>query len=295
VEKRVERLSELKGFFSPLDSALPEMYCLPAAFGLVLALLIERLVSLAFWATIIFGIILVLLIGIQVFLGFMIIVTALWEKRPVNFYCVPEAGQELPPTQRAESANEAAEARKFQHKGVYHHAKGGIYRVRYDIWLSSDQLTLAVVGGGKLARIPVNAVWLYSRLEDGRFLATTNDSGSAELSGLTKLKIHKDFEVDDLLDYHLDRLDSLSVAATPYSTTNPLADLIQDRSRMAERQVELGYASFLEPHKETWRYTLKGALRLYYLKILVEMFKHWGLVKSKEHRSASRKRRTNNV
>src|SRR6188472_877612 len=108
--------------------------------------------------------------------GFFVLVVgaALWEKRHVVVYSVPEPGQELPPTNYAQQANSIAAQLGFQHYGTFHHGKGGIYRVRYDFWLSPDRLIIMLVGGGKIAAMPADAVWLATSLSDGRYMVSTD-------------------------------------------------------------------------------------------------------------------------
>lgn len=115
-----------------------------------------------------------------------IVAAALWERRPVMPYVLPAVGSEFEPTMTAASENSAAEHLGFAHDATAHDGKGRLYRVRYDFWISQDCCTLAVIGGGSIASIPVDAVWLWSRTVSGEILCTTNAIGEQDISGIVQ-------------------------------------------------------------------------------------------------------------
>src|SRR5688500_8362295 len=84
---------------------------------------------------------------VSVVIAFFVLVVglALWEKRLIVTYAIPEPGQELPPNDYARQANTTASQLSFQHHGTFHDAKGSLYKARYDFWLSPDSLTILVV------------------------------------------------------------------------------------------------------------------------------------------------------
>ena len=74
-------------------------------------------------------------LGIVALMGgfFLLIVgAALWEKRHIVVYSIPDPSQELPTTNYSQQADSIAAQLGFQHYGTFQHGKGGIYRVRYD-------------------------------------------------------------------------------------------------------------------------------------------------------------------
>lgn len=200
-------------------------------------------------------------------LGFFLLVVgaALWEKRHIVVYVIPEPGQELPPTNYAQQANAIANQMNYQHYGTFKHGGGKIYRVRYDFWLSPDRLTLLVVGGGKIAAFPADAVWLSTKLSDGRYLVSTDFQGEADLSGIMDLEIQRDVGVVFVLDRHGHRVKTSQVPPLPFGE-DPLADYMHMRQLQVERMVERGDACYLDPM--TWKHTLRGALRFYFKTIL---------------------------
>lgn len=213
-------------------------------------------------------------LGIVALLGgfFLLVVgAALWEKRHVVAYSVPEPGQELPPTIYSQQANAIAAQLGFQHYGTFHHGQGGIYRVRYDFWISPDRLIILDVGGGKVAGMSADAVWFTTPLSDGRYLVTTDFQGEADLSGLQELEIQRDSGVVFIADRHRYRVKSSPVPAIPFSD-EPLGDYLQMKKRQVDIMVQRGDARYLDAEQTTWKHTLRGALRFYFVTI-------WGMGK----------------
>jgi hypothetical protein len=210
---------------------------------------------------------------IGIFLGiallhFVAVVAAgLWEKRPVQPYYVPATGEEYAPTLKAAQANEAAKALGFRHGGLCHDGKGKIYRVRYDFWIAPDDSILAIVGGGTVASIAVDAIELYSRLADGRTLSTTNYTGQADISGVLKQLTCPNGDMHSLVARHQRRLSDQQ--ATPFPADAPIAGYFEIRRQIAETLVEKGLASYLDSDQKVWKYTLKGAIAFYFLSIWI--------------------------
>jgi hypothetical protein len=201
----------------------------------------------------------------------LIVAAALWEKRLIVVYSIPEPGQELPPTSYSQQANAIAGQLGLLHHGTFHHGKGGIYKVRYDFWLSPDRMFILLVGGGTIAGMPADAVWLATRLSDGRYLVTTDWKGEGDLSGLLDIETQSDVGLVFIVDRHRYRIKQSSVPVTPLSD-EPLADYLQMRKGQVERMVDLGDAYYLDVEQMSWKHTLKGALRFYFVSV-------WGVGK----------------
>jgi hypothetical protein len=201
----------------------------------------------------------------------LIVVTAMWEKRLIVVYAFPEPGQELPQTSYSGQANSIAAQLGLLHHGTFHHGKGGIYRVRYDFWLAPDRSTIMLVGGGTIAGMPADAVWIASPLSGGRYMVTTDFAGEADLSGLLGLEIHKEVGLVFLADRHRYRLKGSSVPPAVFGE-EPLGDYLQMRKRQIERMVEQGDARWADSEQKSWKHTFKGALRFYFATV-------WGVGK----------------
>jgi hypothetical protein len=213
------------------------------------------------------------IVGLIVGFFVLVVAAALWETRLIVAYAIPEPGQELPTTPYSQQANAIAQQLGFAHYGTFHHGKGGIYRVRYDFWISPDRLTLMLVGGGKIAALPADAVWLSTPLSDGRYLVTTDWSGDPDLSGLIDQEIQTDVGLVFIADRHRHRVQRSTIAAVPFAE-EPLGQYLQMRKRQIERMVERGDARWLDSQESAWKHTLKGALRFYFVGI-------WGIGRTK--------------
>jgi hypothetical protein len=251
--------SPLTTHHSPLTKPLQWPRCFESR-------LLATAMHLLWWLLIPLGI--VALMG-----GFFVLIVgaALWEKRHIVVYALPEPGQERPPSAYAQQANAVAAQLGFQHYGTFHHGNGGIYQVRYDFWVSPDRLIILLVGGGKIAGMPADAIWLTTRLQDGRYLMTTDFSGEADLSRLLDIEIQRDVGIVFIADRHRHRVKSSAVPAVPLSE-EPLGDYLQMRKRQIEQMVANGDARYVDAEQMTWKHTLKGALRFYFVTI-------WGIGK----------------
>jgi len=217
-------------------------------------------------------VLLVIVVGIAALVGgffLLLIALALWETRHVVEFAVPEPGQELPPTDYARNANVTAEHSGFQHHGTFHHGGSSLFHIRYDFWVSADRLTILVVGGGKAAGMPANAVTLVSQLSDERYLVTTDYSGEADLTGLTEIEIWSDVGLVYLIDRHRNRVASAPIAITPFGE-EPLADYMQMRQSQVDHLVQRGDARFLDARQSTWKYTFKGAVHYVYVAMFAQ-------------------------
>ncbi|HEY8505801.1 MAG TPA: hypothetical protein VIL46_14545, partial [Gemmataceae bacterium] len=140
--------------------------------------------------------------------------------------------------------------------------KGRLYRVRYDFWIAPDGATVAVVGSGTIARIPVNGVWLWSRPADGRILCTTNETGEQDISGAVDQQTWPGSGFRALAEKHQSRLTD---PVEPFPAESPMAGYFDILRRQADALVEKGCAYYLDEERTSWRYTLKGALVFYFV------------------------------
>src|SRR5262249_14311242 len=136
----------------------------------------------------------------------------------------------------------------FSYRGVHYDRRRGIYKLRYDFWLSPDNVVLGMVGGGTLAGIPLSGTSLYTRLDDGRCLVTIDEpkSQDSDPSGLTLQMIATHADLDDLLSQHRQRLSESGQSPVPYSAKAPLDDHRAFRTRRVEYLRERGLARYLD-------------------------------------------------
>jgi hypothetical protein len=228
-----------------------------------------------------YGYLLLIPVAVVGFFFFLVVGAALWEKRPVQPYYVPDEGKEYPVAPAAQKFNQEAGRLKFTRGCVCHDGKGKLYRIRYDFWLSPDQRTLAVVGSGTLASIPVKGIWLWSRGKDGINYNSTNEIGEQEICTNVVQQTWPDTTFTTLLGHHQTLLKDVEIQL--FDVNNPLAAFFDIRRSKADNLVEHGYARYLDEEKTVWKYTLYGALAFYFLAMWVRPIKRGlrsiGLVK----------------
>jgi hypothetical protein len=154
-----------------------------------------------------------------------------------------------------------AQERGFQPIAALRAAKGGIYAVRYELWLAGDRETLLLIGGGRLAGIAVDGSWLFTMLRDGRRFVTLDDEKGSEpdLTGRVDEAIHRRLALPALLETHRRRVAAAGGAVQPYSERDALAEHRDALKRRIDTLVGMGYARFVDPARSTWVYTLRGA------------------------------------
>lgn len=211
----------------------------------------------------------VLLVTVCFFMA--IIMVALWEKRRIQTYAIPAAGTEQPLTDYGRRTNAAAQQLAYVHRGIFHDARGGIYKTRSDFWTSPDNVVLALVSCGTIAKLPNGRVSLYSQLDGGRYLQTTDMTGENDLSGLTDLQIWPQLSFAKLVERHFARLQHLGCSPAPFSDS-PMREVLTIRLRRTEKLVAQGDARFVDDDQTVWKFTLKG-VRFYFVTVWLQRFR----------------------
>jgi hypothetical protein len=201
--------------------------------------------------------------AIKAFFFVLIAVTCFRERRLVMPYRPVGPDEALPETPYVAATNRLAASMEFAHLGTFHDAKGRIYQVRYELWTSPQLDLFAVVGGGTIARLPLEATWLYSRLADGRAVVTTDALTGVELitNGLAEGGLCLNADLFELAAFHRRIVAETGQAAVPFDPSDPIGDLVALRRGMVDLLVEDGVATYFEEGRESWHYTLRGALR----------------------------------
>jgi hypothetical protein len=225
------------------------------------------------------AVVVLLLIALGIFsfpilLGFL---AGKWEKRLVwpyvpslppgpkpdlsDPYSPPSQVEPVRITDYAKAVNQEAGRRGFLTYGHFFDGKGKIYKLRYDFWLAPDKMVLAMVGGGTMAGIPLQATWMYTRLQDGRSIVTIDDPKAADSdpTGMTDQLILANADFAELLERHRQRIAAALPPAIPYSESDALADHRNSRSARADALVEMGLAKYLDDQNQWYKYTVKGA------------------------------------
>jgi hypothetical protein len=215
-----------------------------------------------------------------------IFLTACLEKHPVRQY-QPGAPEDAgPPSGYFRAMNEAAARHNLLHCGNYLQTRNSsLYRCCISLWLTVDQCTLIMVGGGKLARIDYKRTLFTSQTTDGREIVTMDNFGVVDLSGVRDIDVVYRADFEELVARHSQRLTAVTAPLKTFSPTRAM-DQYEDLGRVrAEKMVSLGLAKFLNRTEASWRYTMKGAFKSAYEGYIT------GMRKAKLQKERANKRR----
>jgi hypothetical protein len=199
--------------------------------------------------------------GFFLFIFLALFLVGAWEKQRVrDFVSMPS--ESLPaPSRYFQAMNDNAPALGYQFDQIVGQNRTGssTYRCCLAFWLSADQKSLLSIGGGKLARLDYKRTTLLSRLANNRILVTTDELGTEDLSGTRDLELLMNAHLPELHALHQQRLLNSSAAAIPFSTTNLSGQFEELNQIRVDALVQRGFAKFITPDQNTFRYTLKGA------------------------------------
>lgn len=187
----------------------------------------------------------------------LLFVVALWEKHEVRAYSGMLGDEALRGRPYLEEMLDQAEDHGLVGRSVHRHVK---YDVVVAFWYTPERDTLVHCGQGKLAGLPAKQTWLYSWLDDGTVLVTTDEFDEGDQSGLYRFKRVVNAAFGELLAAHRKRLDA--APAEPVLFAEPVgADAVMAIQReRAERLVARGRARWVGPPGTTWRFSVRGAL-----------------------------------
>jgi hypothetical protein len=205
------------------------------------------------------GSLLLFIVALPLLLLVAAVVVRMWEKRLVWPY-LPAEPATTPATAYMKAIASAAQSAGFVPCGVFRDGKGSMYKIRYELWLAPERDALLLVGGGRMAGIPVDASWLFTRLSNGRCIATLdNEAGSEfDLAGVIDEAVHPRAPLETLLQIHRRAVAAAEVPALPYS--NASAEHRELLCLRIRNLVHKGYANFSGETGEWWRYSTRGAL-----------------------------------
>ncbi len=239
--------------------------------------------------TIILGVVL-LAAGLYASLGVAIIVTSLLERRPVKF--LAPADLDDPERQKlgaigsdrrtdddwASDTNPYAAAGTspfpepqicaavrlgFTAPLLFKHAKGGIYKTYGALLVSPSREILALFRWGTTAGIRNRGTVLYTELENGRYLVTSDRPIGSRTPGLYDEILYMDADFDQLFDRHKARIGAAGQGSKPFAAENPLAAFEGIHKARARFMVASGDAYWVDAEQTEFRSTVKGALKAY--------------------------------
>ena len=204
-----------------------------------------------------------LIISIVFFL--MLLLTSLLEKQHIQQFRAMNLDALPPPSPYCRAMTENAQELGFEPLGTFMQDRGSkAYAAIVSYWLSPDTRTLARIGGGKTLGIPIRRTVLVSRFASGQMFETTDEFGVLDLSGLAQREIVMNASLRELYDCHKARLATAQDEPQSFSRGGILAVHEEMELAKAERLEKLGLAKPVNIQHTIWRYTLKGALQIYF-------------------------------
>jgi len=122
-----------------------------------------------------------------------------------------------------------------------------------------------VVRWGTTASIRNELTSLYSALDDGRYLITSDRPTGSRAPGLYDDLVYLGASFAQLVCRHEARLLASGKGVRHLSAENTLAEYEAILARRARFLIERGEACWVDPEQTTFRSTFRGALKLYFL------------------------------
>ncbi|MGA2440875.1 MAG: hypothetical protein ABSH08_07940 [Tepidisphaeraceae bacterium] len=194
------------------------------------------------------------------FLLLLLAVAMIERRASLPYVRVPmESVQTLSPYVRRMSDDVNAEGFVF---GDYvAHAKPSI-KICGTVWLSRDGRTLMLTSSGTVSRLRSKQTFLFSQLNDGTYLCTTDNIGESDPSRLLRFKRHWNGLFADLWRLHQKRLINQGFAVTAFRQSVPFDLLTDIYGRRTQAMIEKGLGRYVDADQAYWRHTFLGALHI---------------------------------
>src|SRR5581483_8264293 len=159
--------------------------------------------------------------GFIVFMFFVQIVIARWEKRMVWPYGSPEAEPQFPdPSGYGKRWVRNAFEAGFTFYGWCPDLKGPRYRVSYGLLAPPSGDCFVVVGVGTIFSLQLRGTWIYSRTIDGQVFYTTDHQSCVEIDPARRWRnqLTKTDNFPALLKSHRETVRARGIAIQPFDT-----------------------------------------------------------------------------
>jgi hypothetical protein len=194
------------------------------------------------------------------FLLFLFII-ALAETRMTLPYMPAEADAEARMPQYVRQRSAEIRQAGFEHGGMVQHAKVPQNDILGTIWLSPARDILVVSGAGTVLRMPTRQTWLFTPLNDGRVMVTTDQNDEGDPSGLYITRRLKDADFPALLTLHRRRLEGLGLGRVrPFTEPSALEALLALYARRVDQMVRADRARYVDMERSRWKHTWKGGV-----------------------------------
>lgn len=217
---------------------------------------------------------------IAVFLAFFVIV-CLWEKQYLAGDVEPVQGTlPYPPMPYWLKTRENAARIGLQHAGDFATQKNtSLVKGLETLYFTPDRQVLASIVAGSSAIGRTKKTVLRTRLTNGRILESTDSPINRDVTGVIQCAVLLNAGIEELLGFHLLRVQSAGTPSIPFNCNAPLAEAEQIHLERGKRLVEARLANWANREQTCIRLTFRGAMS--YLK---DMFAHMGQLEKQKMR-----------
>lgn len=203
-----------------------------------------------------------ILLGVVILLCVFYVLGSTLEKIRIPTFVELPAAEKPILTPYMEAMNRGAAEAGFDRHETARHAKGGGYQIYACFWQSPQRDIIVAVCRGKMMPLGLSRTQLISKLTDGSYLITSDDPLLAPTS-LERFKLLIKADFAELLELHRSRLSEQQSEPQAFLDDSPLAVFSEKEKRTADWLEAHGHIRCIEPSGTTWRFTFKGALRMF--------------------------------
>jgi hypothetical protein len=192
----------------------------------------------------------------------VVLLTAIawWEKRHVRCFRLMNEKEQAEIPSYIEAMNRTAGELDFVWDGYFVRTTEGVLRTVWSVFRTPDKSILIVIGQATVGALRQKLTMVFSKLNDGKYLITTDDFGEPDISGRTERQVRLNAELSELIECHRERLEAAGGGADMFAADPVIKELERLNLEQAEALENRGYAGFLDADRTIWRYSLKGAL-----------------------------------
>jgi hypothetical protein len=142
-------------------------------------------------------------------------------------------------------------------------SRGSVYSCSYALLVSTDRTVFAVIGVGRVLKMPLQATWLHTPATDGRsFNSTDKQSGvQIDLSRNWTNQLAMEPSFPQLLRRHQEWLQTLRVVPHPFTANREFEEFKALRSDHFRSMERAGLIRFTDASATQFYYTFAGAAK----------------------------------
>ena len=194
--------------------------------------------------------------------GILILATSRLEKNDVRTFVPAETNRPDETSPYFLAMNQAAADMGCRFGGYFVQKRQKLgSRVCISLWVSPENHTLILIGGGKVARVSYDKTFLRSTIESGRTLETSDSFGLVDPSDITSKEVLLNAGLPELYAKHQERLAARQEGARSFDETRTFEEFEAMETAKVERMREKGLVEYVDPAHSIWRFTWKGSMR----------------------------------